>query len=46
MRSLLDLMKSENAPRHGSLMGKAIRYLDHFWTQVFRYRDDGEYTIE
>ena len=46
MRSLLDLMKSENAPRHGSLMGKAIRYLDHFWTQVFRYRDDGEYTID
>lgn len=35
MRSLLDLMKSENAPRHGSLMEKAVRYLDHFWNQVF-----------
>ena len=46
MRSLLDLMKSENAPRHGSLMEKAVRYLDHFWDQVFLYRKDGDYTID
>ena len=46
MRSLFDMMKSENAPRHRSLMGKVIRYLDHFWMQAFRYRDDGEYTID
>ena len=46
MRSLLDLMKSENAPRHGSLMEKAVRYLDHFWNQVFLYRKDGDYTID
>jgi len=45
MRSLLDLMKSENAPRHGSLMKKAVSYLDHFWKQVFLYRKDGNYTI-
>ena len=41
MRSLLDLMKSGNVPRHGSLMEKAVGYLDHFWNQVFLYRQDG-----
>lgn len=46
MRSLLDLMKSENAPRHGSLMEKAVSYLDHFWNRVFLYRKDGNYTID
>ena len=46
MRSLLNLMKSENAPRHGSLMEKAVSYLDHFWNQVFLYRKDGDYTID
>ena len=45
MRSLLDLMKSGNVPRQGSLMGKAVNYLDHFWKQVFLYRKDGAYTI-
>lgn len=46
VRSLLDLMKSGNAPRHGSLMEKAVSYLDHFWNQVFLYRKDGNYTID
>lgn len=46
MRSLLNLMKSGNAPRHGSLMEKAINYLDRFWNQVFLYRKDGNYTID
>lgn len=46
MRSLLDLVKSENAPRHGNLMEKAVSYLDHFWNQVFLYRKDGDYTID
>lgn len=46
MRSLLDLMKSGNAPRYGSLMEKAVGYLDHFWDQVFLYRKDGDYTID
>ncbi|WP_302974541.1 hypothetical protein [Paraprevotella clara] len=31
MRSLLDLMKSGNALRHGSLVEKAVNNLDHFW---------------
>ncbi|WP_261795446.1 hypothetical protein [Paraprevotella xylaniphila] len=35
MRSLLDLMKSGNAPMHGSLMEKEVSYLDHFWKKVF-----------
>ena len=46
MRSLLDLMKSGNVPRYGSLMEKAVNYLDHFWDQVFLYRKDGDYTID
>ena len=46
MRSLLDLIKSGNVPRHGSLMEKAVNYLDHFWDQVFLYRKDGDYTID
>ena len=46
MRSLLGLMKSGNVPRHGSLMEKAVGYLDHFWNQVFLYRQDGNYTID
>ena len=46
MRSLLDLMKSGNVLRHGSLMEKAVNYLDHFWNQVFLYRKDGDYTID
>ena len=29
----------------GSLMEKALNYLDHFWNQVFLYRKDGGYTI-
>lgn len=35
MRSQLDLMKSRNVPRHGSLMEKAVNYLDHFGKQFF-----------
>ena len=46
MRSLLDFMKSGNAPRYGSLMEKAVSYFDHFWNQVFLYRKDGDYTID
>ena len=30
MRSLLDLMKSGNISRYGSLMEKALNYLDRF----------------
>ena len=46
MRSLLNLMKFGNVPRYGSLMKKAVNYLDHFWNQVFLYRKDGDYTID
>lgn len=28
------------------LMRKALNYLRTFWKQLFRYRDDGEYTID
>ena len=46
MRSLLSLIRFGNAPRHGSLMKKAINYLDHFWNRVSLYRKDGDYTID
>ena len=46
MRSLLDLMKSGNVSRYGTLMEQAVNYLDHFWNQVFLYRKDGDYTID
>lgn len=46
MRHKLDEMLSDSAPKHGDLMRSAVRYFDHFWTQVFRYQDDGEYTID
>ena len=46
MRSLLDKLRSENAPRRGYLMEKALNYLYKFWDQLFRYLRDGEYTID
>lgn len=46
MRSLLDLIKSTNASRHGNLMEKAVNYLDRFWNRVFRYRKKDSYTID
>lgn len=46
MRRKLDEMLSDCAPKHGDLMRSAVRYFDHFWTQVFRYQNDGEYTID
>lgn len=46
MKHKLDEMLSDSAPKHGDLMRSAVRYFDHFWTQVFRYQNDGEYTID
>lgn len=46
MRCKLDEMLSDRAPIHGDLMRSAVRYFDHFWEQVFRYQNDGEYTID
>ena len=46
MRRKLDEMLSDCAPMHGDLMKRAVRYFDNFWEQVFRYQDDGEYTID
>ena len=30
----------------GELMQKALHYMDTFWKQLFRYRNDGNYTID
>ena len=46
MKSQLGLMKSENAPRCGNLIGKVVGYLDHFWNRFFLYRKDGDYPID
>lgn len=42
MSSLLDLMKSENTARHGSLMEKAVSYLDHFGEPGFPVQEGRE----
>ena len=30
----------------GDLMQKAVNYMHTFWEQLFRYRNDGNYTID
>ena len=30
----------------GDLFQKALNYMNTFWKQLFRYRDDGDYTID
>lgn len=46
MEERLKYLKSDAAPQQGDLMKKAVRYFDHFWEQVWRYQNDGEYTID
>ncbi len=46
LRSKLDAMLSDGHPPYGELMDKALRYLKNFWTQLFNYLKNGEYTID
>lgn len=46
LRSKLDVLLAPDHPPRGTLMDKAVTYLDAFWKQIFRYTDDGRYSID
>ena len=46
LRSKIDALKSEDPPSRGSLMTKAIKYMDNLWNQLFAYLKDGNYCID
>lgn len=46
LRSKMDVLLSPDHPPRGELMEKAVRYLDTFWTQIFRYTENGRYSID
>lgn len=46
LRSKMNELLSRGHPPRGELMEKAVRYLDTFWTQIFRYTENGRYTID
>lgn len=46
IRSKLNVLTSDGHPPRGELMEKAVRYLDTFWEQLFRYTDNGRYSID
>lgn len=46
IRSKMDVLLADDHPPRGELMEKAVRYLDTFWTQIFRYTEDGRYDID
>ena len=45
LRSNLDILLADGYPPQGELMEKAVRYLDSYWTQIFRYTGDVPTTI-
>lgn len=46
LRSKMEVLLSGNHPVRGELMEKAVRYLDTYWKQIFRYTQDGRYSID
>ena len=42
---LYDLLANPDESR-SELMNKALNYLKNFWSQIFAYRNDGEYSID
>lgn len=42
---LYDLLANPDESR-SELMSKALNYLKNFWSQIFAYRNDGEYSID
>ncbi len=41
LRSQLDVQLADDHPPRGELMDKAVRYLDNYWDQIFKYLNDG-----
>ena len=46
LRSKLNVLLAPDHPPRGALLDKAVTYLDTFWKQIFRYTDDGRYSID
>lgn len=46
LRSKIDVLLAEGHTPRGELMEKAVRYLDTFWKQIFRYLENGRYSID
>ena len=46
LRNKLDYHLYFDKVTKGDLMQKAINYMHTFWEQLFRYRNDGNYTID
>lgn len=42
----MNVLLCPDHPPWGELMEKAVRYLDTFRTQIFRYTGDGRYSID
>lgn len=46
LRKKLDFHLYFDKSPQGELMRKALTYMDSFWKQLFKYRNDGNYTID
>jgi len=46
IRSMVNMLTAPDHPPRGELMEKAVRYIDNFWPQIFRYIDNGRYSID
>ena len=46
LRSKMEVLLAGNHPVRGELMEKAVRYLETYWKQIFRYTQDGRYSID
>ncbi len=46
LRSKIDAMKADGHPPRSELLDKAVSYLDSFWKQIMKYRNNGRYSID
>lgn len=46
IRSKLNVLMATGHPPRGDLMEKAVNYLNNFWRQLFKYTEDGAYSID
>lgn len=46
IRSKLNTLMAPGHPPRGDLMDKAVNYLNNFWKQLFKYTEDGAFSID
>lgn len=46
LRSKLNVLMAPDHPPRSELMDKAVNYMFNFWDQLFRYRENGRYSID